>query len=150
MDANNQASHTTNTDAGALYTLNPNGAVFSPYVSDATCMYVGFSSNYSTVDAFVTTKANFQSMLGNGTLDYSKAQPLPAGTWKGVRTASALLAVNTTETYVFVIINTGAQGQDGSPNQPTQVGYRYAAYDKSSDREPLLSMAFPANYTGAH
>lgn len=216
-----QAGHSTNTDTGALYTLNPNGAVYSSFVGDATCMFVGFSSNYSTVDALVVTKSNFQSMLtgvspehllqctpatqsiallfrrcycgclasclpypearlashlfrvispslylsltstsfcthaseeaasysircpdlqpfnvsswtSQGQLDYSKAQPLPAGTWRNQRSASAVLATNTTETYVLVIVNTGGQAQNGTRNSATQVGFRIAAYDKSS------------------
>ena len=40
--------------------------------------------------------------------------------------------MNTTETYVFVVINSGAQAQNGSLNSSTQVGYRFAAYSKSS------------------
>ena len=37
-DASGTASTATNTAAGALYTLNPNGAFYSPYVSAATCV----------------------------------------------------------------------------------------------------------------
>lgn len=62
-DSSGIASHSTSTETGALYTLNPSGAVYSPFVSDATCTFVAFSSNYSTVDAFVVTKSNFQTML---------------------------------------------------------------------------------------
>lgn len=61
-----------------------------------------------------------------GSLDYSKATPLPAASWKASRSASAVFATNTTETYVFIVINTG------STSGSTQVGFRFAAYDKSS------------------
>lgn len=74
-------------------------------------------------------------MLVQGKLDYSKAQPLPAGNWKALRSASAVLATNTTDSYVFVVINTGGQSQNGSLNSPTQVGFRIAAYDKTSTGE---------------
>lgn len=62
-DSSGKASASTSTATGALYTLNANGAVYSSFVGDATCAFVGFSSNDSTVDAFVTTKSNFLSML---------------------------------------------------------------------------------------
>ena len=132
IDASGSATQSTSTEVGNLFSLNPNGAVYSSFVGDATCLYVGFSSNYSTVDAFVTTKTNFDEMFDGTTLDYGKVNSLPAATWKSNRSASAILATNTTQTYVFVIINTGGQAQNGSLNAATTVGYRFAVYDKSA------------------
>lgn len=62
-DSSGRASHSTNTSSGSLSTLSPGGAAYSPFVSGAACIFVGFSSNFSTVDALLVTKSNLQTML---------------------------------------------------------------------------------------
>lgn len=75
---------------------------------------------------------NPTSCMMQGTLDYSKAQALSTAKWANQRTGTAVFNLNSQETYVFVAINTGGEGQNGGTTSSTQLGYRFAAYDKSS------------------
>ena len=67
-----------------------------------------------------------------GSLDYSKAQALSTASFSNKQSGTAVFNVNSKETYVFVAINTGGQSASGGTTSSTQIGYRFAAYDKSS------------------
>ena len=36
---------------------------YSPAVTNASCIYYSFGSNYSTLDAYITTESNLEKML---------------------------------------------------------------------------------------
>ena len=141
---------------------------YSPAVTNASCIFYTFGSNFSTVDAYLTTDTNLESMLNaqaslpvqllmvrfadahhvtergllQGMFDLTKATPVAGSTISGAKTGSKLVPVGI-GTYRLVIINSGGQGQTvGSTGASTQLGYRLAAYSAASGGTGLSLQGF--------
>ena len=59
-----KANAVQNSQAGFQYTaLEYQTLAYSPAFTSAACAFIAFGSNYSTVDAYLTTESSLESML---------------------------------------------------------------------------------------
>ena len=79
---------------GSLVQLPSGSLAYSPAASNVGCVFFSFSSNYSTVDAYLSLYSDLQSqLLPSGTFNASAAKRINGSSFVAVREGSSFLKV---------------------------------------------------------